>query len=60
VWQAFFDSWKTSAIGITGAALLYFFGIGFALPATRGQWIIVTTALIVLFLGLAAKDADHT
>ena len=58
--QRIFQHWKTSVGGSIGAVLLWWYAQGFKIPETKQEWAATIGGVLIVLLGLGAKDPGHT
>ena len=54
--QRIFQHWKTSVGGSAGAVLLWWYANGFKIPETKQEWAATIGGILIVLLGLGAKD----
>ena len=57
--QRIFQHWKTSVGGSVGAVLLWWYANGFKIPETKQEWAATIGGILIVLLGLGAKDPGH-
>ena len=57
--QRIFHHWKTSLGGGLGGVLLWWYAQGFKIPETKQEWAATIGGILIVLMGLGAKDPGH-
>ena len=58
--QRILQHWKTSLGGSVCGVLLWWYAQGFKIPETKQEWAATIGGVLIVLLGLGAKDPGHT